>query len=79
MKLQLSSRGRHRLLSTVLAAGVAAAFFCPASANASLIEMVQSANAAPGSSGNAFDVLLTNTGPSAITVGGFSFGISTGN
>jgi len=79
MKLRFSSRGRHSLFSTGLAAAVAAAFFCPASANASLIEMVQSATAAPGSSGNAFDVLLTNTGPSAITVGGFSFGISIAN
>ncbi len=79
MKPQFSSCGRQGLLSTVLAASVAAAFFCPASANASLIVAVESAIAAPGSSGNTFDVQLTNTGPSAITVGGFSFGISTGN
>src|SRR5215813_8248116 len=79
MKLQFSSRDRQGLLSTVLAAGVAATFFCPANANASVIVAVQSASAAPGSSGNTFDVQLTNTGPSGITVGGFSFGISTGN
>ena len=79
MKLQLSSCGRQGPLLTMLVAGVAAAFLWPASANASLIVAVQSTTAAPGSSGNAFDVQLTNTGPSAITVGGFSFGILTGN
>ncbi len=79
MKLQLNSCGRQGLLSTVLAAAVAAVLFCPASASASLIMSVQSATAAPGSSGNTFNVQLINTGPSAITVAGFSFGISTGN
>lgn len=33
--------------------------------------------AAAGSTGNAFDVLLTNTGSSPVTVAGFSFGITT--
>ena len=33
--------------------------------------------AAAGSTGNFFDVLLTNTGGSAVTVGSFSFGITT--
>ena len=51
MKLQFSSCGRQGLLSTVLAAGVAAALFCPANANASLISAVQSTAAAPGSFG----------------------------
>jgi hypothetical protein len=31
------------------------------------------------STGNVFDVLLTNTGPSSITVGGFAFGVSVTN
>jgi hypothetical protein len=35
-----------------------------------------SLNAASGSTGNQFDVILTNTGP-AVTVGAFSFGITT--
>lgn len=33
--------------------------------------------AAPGEVGDAFDVIVTNTGPSSISVGGFFFGIST--
>jgi hypothetical protein len=33
--------------------------------------------ASAGSMGNTFDVLLTNTGASAVTLGGFSFGIVT--
>ena len=34
-------------------------------------------NPAPGSTGNAFDVLLTNTGPSAINIAAYSFGVVT--
>jgi hypothetical protein len=46
--------------------------------HASLIVTVGSVNAAAGSS-SAFDVTLTNTGPSAVSLGGFSFGITTGD
>jgi hypothetical protein len=45
-------------------------------AHASVIVSVQSVTVGPGSSGDGFDVLLTNSGPSSITVGAFSFGIT---
>ena len=38
-----------------------------------------SVSAAPGSTGNQFDVTLTNTGPSAISVAGFNFSVSVVN
>jgi hypothetical protein len=48
-------------------------------ARAAVILSVQPATAAAGSSGNAFDVDLTNSGPASLTVGSFSFGIVTAN
>src|SRR6516162_6282580 len=44
-------------------------------ARASLIITVQSVTAAAGSNGNAFDVTLTNTGPSSVTVGSFTINL----
>jgi len=67
------------LLGKTLLAGMAVSLLGPASAQAALILSVQSATAAAGSSGNTFDVLLNNSGPSAVTIGGFSFGILTPN
>jgi hypothetical protein len=49
------------------------------SARAAVFLSVQPATAAAGSSGNAFDVDLINSGPANLTVGGFSFGIATAN
>ncbi len=46
------------------------------SARAATIVEVEAVSAAPGSSGNSFDVVLENTGPSAVTVAGFSFGLT---
>ena len=40
---------------------------------------MQSATAAVGSSGNGFDVQLTNSGPADVTIAGFTFGILTAN
>jgi hypothetical protein len=44
-----------------------------------MVVSVQSVIVAAGSSGNGIDVDLTNTGPSSLTVAGFSFGISIAN
>ena len=46
-------------------------------ARADLILSVDSVAAAQGSTGNGLNVTLTNTGPLAITIGGFNFTIST--
>ena len=51
---------------------------CAGLGRASLIMNVQSVNDAAGSTGDTLDITLTNTGPSAVTVGGFSFGLSVG-
>jgi hypothetical protein len=67
------------VLGKVLLAGMAVSFLGPASGHASLILSVQSATVAAGSSGNGFDVQLSNSGPSAVTIAGFSFGILTAN
>jgi hypothetical protein len=45
-------------------------------AQATLIMFAGTGSASAGSTGNAFDFTLTNTGPSAITLGGFSLVIS---
>ena len=47
--------------------------------SASLIVSIPSVTASPGSSGNFFDVTLTNTGPLAVTIAGFGVGVSTAN
>ena len=62
---------------TLLAMAMAVFMMNSSSAWASVIVSVQSVTVAPGSSGDAFDILLTNSGPSSINVGAFSFGIST--
>jgi len=68
-----------RSISTLLAIATATALgiIAPASARADLSVTVQSVIVAPNSTGNSFDVTLTNTGPSAVSVGGFSFEITT--
>jgi hypothetical protein len=43
----------------------------------SLILNIQSTSASPNTSGNAFDVTVTNTGPSAVSIDGFTLGIHT--
>lgn len=53
----------------------AALVFCSAPAYATLIFSVQSVTASPGSVGNVFDVLLTDTGSPGVSVAGFNFEI----
>jgi hypothetical protein len=60
----------------LLAAGMLL-LFAAVPAQAALIITAGNAIAAAGSSGNTLEVTLTNTGPSAVTIEGFSFGIST--
>lgn len=63
-----------------LAIGCLAVCFLGAlSARADLVISVGSTSVDPGTTGNPLDVELTNTGPAAITIGGFSFGVSIGN
>jgi hypothetical protein len=60
----------------ILIASCAAAFTCsPAGATTFSIQP-SAVSASPGSSGNAFDVVLTNNGPGSITVGIFAFEVS---
>lgn len=62
---------------TLTALAVAVITACVAArANASSIVSIQSVTVAAGSSANGIDVELTNTGPSALSIGGFSFEIS---
>jgi len=68
----------RRSLMLVLV-GIGACALGSVAAEAAVIVSVQSAIAAAGSSGNAVDVELTNSGPNALSVGGFSFGIVTAN
>ncbi len=55
----------------------AALMFCSAPAYASLIFSTQSVTASAGSTGDTLDVLLTNTGASGVSIGGFNFEIAT--
>lgn len=60
-------------------AGVAVVLmWATARAEAALIVMSPTFSAAVGSSGT-FDIVLTNTGAGSVSIGGFSFGISTTN
>ena len=68
--LQLSRKPLLVLLFTLLATPHALA---------DVILSLESVSAAPGSTGNQFDVLLTNTGPSSLNVAGFSFSLSAAN
>ena len=76
MESKLRVTGRYLRPGFVLAAGVAACLLGPTTAQASSIVSIESVIAAAGSTGNGIDVELTNSGPSAVTIGGFSFGVS---
>jgi len=60
----------------VAAAAVTTLMMCGTPARASTLFTSGNALVRPGDVGDSLDVFLTNTGPSAITVGAFSFGIS---
>jgi hypothetical protein len=62
----------------LLPAAAALLLFAPATRADGLdVSIAPAISASAGSTGNAFDVLLTNTGTSAVTLGAFSFGITT--
>lgn len=61
----------------LIPAALAVALLCPALAEASIIISIQNVNANSPSSGNAFDVLLTNTGAGSVALGAFSFELTT--
>jgi len=48
-------------------------------ARADIVVTVQSVTASPGDNGDPLEVDLLNTGPSAVDIAGFTFGISTAN
>lgn len=56
-----------------------ATFMAAPQVHADIVLSIQSVTVSAGSSGNGLDVELTNTGPSALAIGGFSFGITTPN
>jgi hypothetical protein len=62
-------------LNIVLAAGIVIGLLATAPAKANLIIAVQSVTAGPGN--GAFDVTLTNSGPTAASIAGFNFNLST--
>jgi len=68
----------HRSCYRPFVLGVVGFMGMAAIGHASVIMNLQPVSAAAGSTGNTFDVTLTNTGPGAITIGGFSFGLSVG-
>ena len=77
MKLKASFTRMNSRFTTVLMAGVAAFLLYSVPARADLIVWIESSiNANAGTSGNGFDVLLTNSGPSAVSIAGFTFEIS---
>jgi hypothetical protein len=58
---------------------IGACIFGPLPAYADLIISVESVSASPGSSGDTFDVLLTNSGSPGVSVAGFNFTIQASN
>ena len=74
-RAQHSRRTLARLLLPILVAGV----FGSSAALADVVYTIHpdTTNPAQGSNGNAFDVLATNTGPSSLGIGAFSFGVYT--
>jgi hypothetical protein len=70
---------QHSPFRSWLLVGSALFLLGSATARAGVIIIGQSVFAAAGSSGNSLDIDLTNSGPSAITIAGVSFGISIGN
>lgn len=70
-KLDLHHRPRRLLLLAALLS-----LTLSASARADLIIVAEPAVANPGSNNNTMEMVLTNTGPGAVTIGGFSFGVS---
>jgi hypothetical protein len=71
---------RNFRLGMLVPAALAACLLFSPPARADFIFSLESGiTASQGSTGNVFDVLLTNTGGMAVTVGGFSWDITTAN
>ena len=79
MEPEMNLTGNHFRYGALVAAAIVVCVLGPSSAKADLVISVQSVSAVAGSSGNGIDVDLTNTGPSAVTISAFSFGISIAN
>lgn len=72
--------GTRSLIQSGLLVGIAATLFTSVpAAGAGITMSVGSAAAAPGSAMDSFDVDLTNSGASAVTIGGFAFQVSIAN
>ena len=70
----IRSSRNHAVRRTV--AGLALLLSLPSlTLRAAIVETIQPSVVNTNSNGNAFDVVLTNTGPSAVTIGSFSFGL----
>jgi hypothetical protein len=67
----------HKLRFAKFAVLAVAGVLCSIPAYGDLIVSTESVSAAQGSTGNTFDVLLTDTGPSSVSIGGFIFEIAT--
>jgi hypothetical protein len=77
MQVKASFTRIQSRFTTVLMTGVAAFLLYSVPARADMIVSLESPiNANAGTSGNGFDVLLTNSGPSAVSIAGFTFEIS---
>jgi hypothetical protein len=63
----------------ILVASCAVMLVCSPARATTIFSIQPTTFAAPGSTGNAFDVVLTNSGPGSIEVGGFSFEVSVTN
>jgi PEP-CTERM motif len=68
---------RRRWLTLFVAA--AAATLTAATGSADLIVTAQNVSVSPGSTNNTLEIDLTNTGGTAVAIGGFSFGLSVTN
>ena len=68
-----------RFLGILIATCAAVVICSPGRASTIFSIQPSTVAATPGSVGNAFDVVLTNSGPSSITVAGFSFEVSVTN
>ncbi len=79
VRTRVSFPQKHSTSSILIVAACVLFLLGSATARADVILSGQPVTAAAGSSGNSLDIELTNSGPSAITVGGFSFGISVAN
>jgi hypothetical protein len=63
--------------NSILLAGLGLCLMAALPAHGSMIVSIESVTAGVGTNNDSLDVLLTNTGPSAISVGSFTFNVST--